>query len=270
MQFVRHSPLLLCAITLALAGCATQNSGGMPSPPSPSSPSGTPTPPTAGKQAPAPAPSPAPGKSSTPSLPSTPSGTAAPPTPPGTSGSPGAPGSAAQSTRTASAEGAGTVDGGKAQTPDERRAAIDRRLEGTLGTFDETLRKEQRTVAEEKDAREASAGGSAESEQTDAKRESEGSEGGSAKPENAPAEASEAGRKADAPARPGDLKSDQGNGGAGTAPKGTGGSAGNIPDGSDDDIVAKRLRKAAEQETDPELKEKLWKEYIDYKKNAGN
>jgi hypothetical protein len=33
--------------------------------------------------------------------------------------------------------------------------------------------------------------------------------------------------------------------------------------------VARRLRKAAEQETDPELKEKLWKEYINYKKNAG-
>ena len=34
------------------------------------------------------------------------------------------------------------------------------------------------------------------------------------------------------------------------------------------DIVARRLRKAAEQETDPELKEKLWKEYIEYKKNG--
>ncbi len=38
--------------------------------------------------------------------------------------------------------------------------------------------------------------------------------------------------------------------------------------GNDDDIVAKRLRKAAEEETDPELKERLWKEYNDYKKAA--
>ena len=38
--------------------------------------------------------------------------------------------------------------------------------------------------------------------------------------------------------------------------------------GDDDDIVAKRLRKAAEEETDPELKERLWKEYNDYKKSA--
>jgi hypothetical protein len=29
------------------------------------------------------------------------------------------------------------------------------------------------------------------------------------------------------------------------------------------------LRKAAEEETDPELKERLWKEYNDYKKSAG-
>jgi len=34
----------------------------------------------------------------------------------------------------------------------------------------------------------------------------------------------------------------------------------------DDDIVARQLREAAENETDPELKEKLWKEYEDYKK----
>jgi hypothetical protein len=41
-----------------------------------------------------------------------------------------------------------------------------------------------------------------------------------------------------------------------------------IPSGEDDDIVARRLRRAAEQETDPELKEKLWKEYADYKRNV--
>ena len=35
----------------------------------------------------------------------------------------------------------------------------------------------------------------------------------------------------------------------------------------DDDIVARQLREAAEKETDPELKAKLWKEYRDYKKS---
>jgi hypothetical protein len=51
-------------------------------------------------------------------------------------------------------------------------------------------------------------------------------------------------------------------------PAGNGATATEVPDGSDDDIVARRLRKAAEQETDPELKDKLWQEYIEYKKNA--
>ena len=37
--------------------------------------------------------------------------------------------------------------------------------------------------------------------------------------------------------------------------------------GQDDDIVARKLREAAEKETDPELKAKLWKEYEAYKKN---
>ena len=38
-------------------------------------------------------------------------------------------------------------------------------------------------------------------------------------------------------------------------------------DYQDDDIVARQLREAAEKETDPDLKEKLWKEYRDYKKS---
>jgi hypothetical protein len=38
-------------------------------------------------------------------------------------------------------------------------------------------------------------------------------------------------------------------------------------DYDDDDIVARQLREAAENETDPELKEKLWREYEEYKKN---
>jgi len=39
-------------------------------------------------------------------------------------------------------------------------------------------------------------------------------------------------------------------------------------DYDDDDIVARQLREAAENETDPELKEKLWKEYEEYKKGS--
>ena len=41
-----------------------------------------------------------------------------------------------------------------------------------------------------------------------------------------------------------------------------------IPDGSDDDLVARQMREAAEKETDPELKKKLWEEYRKYKRGA--
>jgi len=41
-----------------------------------------------------------------------------------------------------------------------------------------------------------------------------------------------------------------------------------IPDGSDDDIVARQIREAAMNETDPVLREKLWREYVNYKKGG--
>ena len=41
-----------------------------------------------------------------------------------------------------------------------------------------------------------------------------------------------------------------------------------IPDGSDDDVVARQIREAAMQETDPELREKLWEEYRKYKNQS--
>jgi len=163
---------------------------------------------------------------------------------------------------------------GRAQTPDERRGAIDRRLDETLGTFDKEIRKEQEKNAQERDSRNAAnaGSGSAQTESSDSK--ADGDVAGTA--------GTEGPGKGDRKTRPGDLKSDKergnsngngsGDGGAGNAggkDQSTPGSAGNpIPDGSDDDVVARRLRKAAEAETDPELKEKLWKEYIEYKKNS--
>lgn len=38
-----------------------------------------------------------------------------------------------------------------------------------------------------------------------------------------------------------------------------------IPDGRDDDIVARQIREAAVKEEDPGLREKLWAEYRTYK-----
>jgi hypothetical protein len=54
------------------------------------------------------------------------------------------------------------------------------------------------------------------------------------------------------------MSSGSGGGGNGaTAPK--------IVPGSDNDVVARRLRRAAEQESNPALRAKLWKEYTEYR-----
>jgi hypothetical protein len=248
-----HSSILLAWVVslLALSGCQTpQPSGGG----------------AGGGQSSGSA-----GSSSTPSSESTPP--ASPdPMPTSSSSTPSTSGSAdtqsSQSTRTATTENSGSAEPGGAQTPEERRTAIDRRLDSTLGTFDEEIRKEQERVAKERDARDATTA-STEGTESDAEKEGEG-EAGSAETEN-PTVANSGSKPGESNSRPGDLKSDRDRAGGSNsgAASGTGATAQNIPDGSDDDIVARRLRKAAEQETDPELKDKLWKEYIEYKKNAG-
>jgi hypothetical protein len=166
---------------------------------------------------------------------------------------------------TAAATGAGLVAaaGGPGQTADERRAAIDKRLDDSLGAFGAQLRSEQQQVAHEHDAHQAAAGSAAAEGQGGGKS---GDAAGSASTEVPPGGTS--GRHGGSKPRDhsGDLKSER----ASKKPDdnaGNGAAAREIPDGSDDDVVARRLRQAAEQETDPELKEKLWKEYIDYKKN---
>jgi hypothetical protein len=169
--------------------------------------------------------------------------------------------------------------GGTAQTPEERRGSIDRRLDDSLGTFDDRIRREQEAIAKERDARDA-ANGSGAGSTTDAETTSDDSGTGSAGTETPPSTdnkkagdgSAKEGTAADRSSRPGDLKSEKQRGaGKDNSGSASGGAAGSkqIPDGSNDDIVARRLRKAAEQETDPELKEKLWKEYIEYKKNNG-
>jgi hypothetical protein len=67
-------------------------------------------------------------------------------------------------------------------------------------------------------------------------------------------------------AKAGVLTSEDGaNAGGGS---GNGKAAQIIPDGSDDDIIARRLRRAAELERDPSIKQKLWQEYLSYRQSA--
>jgi hypothetical protein len=154
---------------------------------------------------------------------------------------------------------------------------LDKQLNDSLGSFDARLRKEQQRIAQERDARQATVAAATASTTSD----------GTAKP-GTDQTADVAGSTAtEGPEKPsgshgggtgkrgdtrsphaGDLKSDKSAGPTNGGANGNGALANEIPDGNDDDIVARRLRKAAEQETDPELKDKLWKEYVEYKKDV--
>jgi len=79
----------------------------------------------------------------------------------------------------------------------------------------------------------------------------------------APEEAAEKGKGREDGEVPTQGKSWEGVEGSAQHPK-------NRYDPEKDDIVARQLREAAERETDPQLREKLWKEYEQYKKNTGN
>jgi len=51
---------------------------------------------------------------------------------------------------------------------------------------------------------------------------------------------------------------------------GNGATAPKVAPGNDNDVVARRLRKAAEQEANPALRAKLWKEYTDYRQGTSS
>jgi len=156
------------------------------------------------------------------------------------------------------------IDQSAEQTLDEQIAAFDAELRGGLGEFDEMLLRDQERVRAEAPQRTAgSAGGGS------------GSDGGAAGAENG-----DAGSAAGASNGGG---AEQASGGAGDESEGMGGrepgarsqrqgdraaTPRDIPKGDDDDVVARQLREAAEKETSPELKAKLWEEYRKYKEGA--
>jgi hypothetical protein len=136
----------------------------------------------------------------------------------------------------------------------EATAALDAELFAGLGEFDEMLLREQERVKAAAPHTDAASGGGA------------GGGGGSS------GSGSDAGEFDDS----GDTESASGGeptygqgAGPGSRQASTSSSAPpGTPDGSDDDVVARQLREAAEKETDPELKKKLWEEYRKYKQGT--
>jgi hypothetical protein len=180
-------------------------------------------------------------------------------------------------------------------TGEDRRAQIDRRFDETFAVFDERMRSEQEAVSRERAARAGSTSGTddqsgqgGDDEQAangegngkgDASGDGEGNRDGEGNGDGS-GEGAEAGDGRVASNGSGGGEGEQA-GGSGQQSGGGGGVGGgarggngpstvpaDIPDGKDDDIVARQLREAAMKETDPELRERLWEEYRQYKKST--
>lgn len=162
-------------------------------------------------------------------------------------------------------------------TSADRRAAIYRRIDDTLGTFDGRIRAEQAAILADRDAHGGDRAGSG-PDGGDSKNGvgtgADGKESGKDQGKNKGASGNGRDGTANDGARPGGAKSDDAGGmrsdkvGAARATVVGGGGAApaDVPDGHDDDIVARQIREAAIAETDPELKDKLWDEYRKYKR----
>ena len=138
------------------------------------------------------------------------------------------------------------------QTGAEVTAALEAELFAGLGEFDEMLLREQERVKAATPHTDAASGGGA-----DGGGGGSGGEGGEFDVSGESQSASGGEPTYGQGAGPGSRQAST----SSSAPPGT-------PDGSDDDVVARQLREAAEKETDPELKKKLWEEYRKYKQGT--
>ena len=162
--------------------------------------------------------------------------------------------------------------------PEDRVKALDRQFNESLAAFDEMLLRELRILqaasarrmkglaeaAAEAGRQAGEKGRGAAGEKDPSAEGAEGSAPEATKGEKAGAGSDQA--KTSGSGKSGEAAgASQEAGGWGSG--GTGAPPSTYTPSADDDIVARQLREAAERETDPELKAKLWKEYEEYKKS---
>ena len=170
------------------------------------------------------------------------------------------------------------ADFDRGQTDAEKVAMLDAELGSSLSEFDEKLLREQQELAEK--SRTAATGDSGAEAEGGAGKSAEAGEG---QGQNADSDAGEsAGESAADSTAPGAESGQESQAGESreddseqvASAGGIGGSTPknpvppDIPDGKDDDIVARQLREAAENEQDPELRDKLWEEYRKYRNST--
>jgi hypothetical protein len=162
------------------------------------------------------------------------------------------------------------IDQATEQTPDEQLAALDAELMGGLGDFDEMLLREQDRVRAKAPMSDAGGAGGGGAGSGDGSGEGSG-EGDAGAAGGAEGESAESGEGTEASQGTGGANAGMGGRESGPRAQRDGrkrGAPGNIPNGDDDDVVARQLREAAEKETSPELKAKLWEEYRKYKEGT--
>ncbi len=167
-----------------------------------------------------------------------------------------------------------------ARTAEERRAGVDKEMNAALAEMDELLLKEKKILAQERSetmsanasssggAAGAAAGGMGAGSMAGGQAGGEaGSEGGEQAEggQSASGGANTSGDSQSAPTGPHSASGAVKGAEADDAEKQEKRVPPDIPDGRDDDIVARQLREAATNEDDPVLREKLWDEYRKYK-----
>jgi len=159
---------------------------------------------------------------------------------------------------------------GPARTSEERSESLDEDLQESLSEFDRKMLEEQETLARRRTSASAIGGGAGggsgeggtdggEGAGTGSGSAAGGSAGGTESETSQPDRGRTDGGGAGA-REPGEPVADESNDAAvrNRIPP-------DIPDGEDDDIVARQLREAAVEEDDPRLRERLWDEYRRYK-----
>lgn len=154
------------------------------------------------------------------------------------------------------------------QTEAERVRALDRQLGGSLSEFDELLLREMEEVAAARSGSPDGGGAGAEGGGAGASGAAGGQQAesgeGDTRTTAARPPAAGTGRDQDLE-KPPQTTQKEGSEKDGGTPRTAVVKRDPVPGAADDDIVARQLREAAESETDPELRAKLWEEYRRYK-----
>lgn len=146
------------------------------------------------------------------------------------------------------------VEQDREKTHAEQLGQHDKQLSQRLGEFDEMMLREQQRVKAATPAAQTGQGAQA---------------GGSSASSNAGAQTSATASDIAKHDKAGSPEfSNHGSGANQATQKVTLPPPDDVPNGSDDDLVARQLREAAGQESDPALREKLWDEYKKYKQGT--